>query len=228
MDLKVQIRNILGKKVETLRNEGLIPAELYGHGVKNLHLTLSAKEFQKVFKEAGESTVINLKTEDNQTLPVMIHDVKTDPISEKILHIDFYQIKMSEKIRVHIPIEFLGEAPAIKNFGGILIKTLQGIEVEALPQDLPHRIQIDLTPLDAIGKNVSVKDLKLSDKVKIFLTPETIITTVVEAKAEEAVVETAAAETVSGETPATGATAQVENQTPAAASSKSKEAPKKQ
>ncbi len=207
MELKVQIRNILGKKVETLRKEGFIPAELYGREIKNLHLTISAKEFQKVFKEAGESTIVNLKTEDNQTLPVMIHDIKTDSLSDKILHVDFYQIKLTEKIRVHIPIEFLGEAPAIKAFGGILIKTLQEIEVEALPQDLPHRIQIDLVSLDEIGKNISVKDLKLSDKVKIFLSPETIIATVVEAKAEEVVEEAAAPaeEAATAETPATPA-----------------------
>lgn len=200
MELKVRIRNILGRKVKTLRKEGLIPAELYGHGVKNLHLALSAREFQKVFKEAGESTIVNLVTEDKKTLPVMIHDVKTDSLSGKILNIDFYQIKLTEKIRVHIPIEFIGEAPAVKTFGGILIKTLKEIEVEALPQDLPHRLQVDLTPIDEIGKSISVKDLKISDQVKFFVNPETIITTVVEAKAEEEIAaEAAPAEAAPGE-----------------------------
>ena len=200
MELKVQIRNILGRKVKTLRKEGLIPAELYGHGVKNLHLTLSAKEFQKVFKETGESTVVNLVTEDKKTLPVMIHEVKTDTLSGKILNIDFYQIKMSEKIRVHTPIEFIGESPAVKTFGGILVKTLQEIEVEALPQDLPRRLQVDLILLDEIGKNISVKDLKISDKAKFFVSPETIIATVIEAKAEE-VTEKVAEEAAPAETP---------------------------
>ncbi len=200
MELKVQIRNILGKKVKTLREEGLVPAELYGHEVKNSHLTLAAKEFQKVFKEAGENTIVNLITEDKKNLPVMIHEVKTDPLSGKILNVDFYQIKLTEKIRVHIPIEFIGEAPAVKTFGGILVKILKGIEVEALPQDLPHRIQIDLISLNEIGKSISVKDLKISDKAKIFLGSETIIATVVEAKAEE-VVETAPAEAAPGEAP---------------------------
>lgn len=225
-ELRVQTRHILGKKVKILRKEGSIPAELYGHGIKNLHLTLPAKEFQKIFKEAGESTIINLKTDDDKTLPVMIHDIKTDPISEKILHIDFYQVKMSEKIRVHIPIEFIGEAPAVKNFGGILIKTLQEIEVEALPQDLPHRIQISLTPLDEIGKNISVRDLELSDKVKIFLGPETIIATVIETKAEE-VEETTPAEAIAGETPVADTATQAENQTHGSVSPKP-EAPRKQ
>ena len=184
MELKVQNRNIFGRKTKALREKDLIPAELYGHGVKNLHLSLPAKEFKKVLKEAGESTVINLLTEDDKTLPVMIYDVKTDSLSGEILNVDFYQIKTSEKIRVHIPIEFIGEAPAIKTKGGILVKTLKEIEVEALPNDLLHKFEVDLSKLDEIGKSISAKDLKISDKIKIFVGPETIIATVVEAKKE--------------------------------------------
>ena len=213
MELNVQARDILGKKVKTLREKGLVPAELYGHGIKNLHLTLAAKEFQKVFKEAGESTIVNLVTEDKKTLPVMIHEVKTDSLSGEILNIDFYQIKLTEKIRVYIPIEFIGEAPAVKNFGGILIKTLKGIEVEALPQDLPHRLQADLASLNEIGKNIALKDLKIGGNVKLFVNPETIIATVVEAKAEEeAVVEAAPTEATPEENPATSS----ENKIPSA------------
>ena len=210
-ELKVQTRNIFGKKVKKLRQQDLIPAELYGHGVKNLHFTLSAKEFQKVFKEASESTILNLLTEDRKTLPVMIHEVKIDPLSEKILNVDFYQIKMSEKIRVRIPIEFIGEAPAVKTLGGILVKTLQEIEVEALPSDLPHRIEVDLSRLDEVGKSISVKDLKISEKVKFFVSPDTVIVTVIETKAEEVVAEAAPAEEV---TPEAEAPASAESEVP--------------
>lgn len=211
MELKVQNRNIFGAKTKTLRQQDLIPAELYGHGVKNLHLSLPAKEFKKVLKEAGESTVINLLTEDNKTLPVMIHDVKTDSLSGEILNVDFYQIKLTEKIRVHIPIEFIGEAPAIKTKGGILVKTLQTTEVEALPADLPHKFEVNLAKLDEIGKNISVKDLKISDKVKVFVGPETIIATVVEAKKEaEEVAPPAAPTEAAAETPAAPAETKTE------------------
>ena len=216
MELKVEIRTILGKKVKDLREKGFVPAELYGNDVKNLHLSVSEKEFKKIFKEAGESTVVNLTTEDKKSLPVMIHDVETDPISDRIRSIDFYQVKLTDKIRVSIPIEFIGEAPAVKTFGGILVKTLQKIELEALPNDLPHKIQVDLANLSEIGKGISIKDLKFSDKVKFFASPDTMIATVVEAKAEE-VAPVAATETA-GETPAAGAAAQPE--TPAASSSK--------
>ena len=213
MELNVQARDILGKKVKTLREKGLVPAELYGHGIKNLHLTLAAKEFQKVFKEAGESTIVNLVTEDKKTLPVMIHEVKTDSLSGEILNIDFYQIKLTEKIRVYIPIEFIGEAPAVKNFGGILIKTLKEIEVEALPQDLPHRLQADLASLNEIGKNIALKDLKIGGNVRLFVNPETIITTVVEAKAEE---ETVAEATPTEATPEENSATSSENKIPSA------------
>ena len=136
----------------------------------------------------------------------MIHEVKIDPLSGKILNVDFYQIKMSEKIRVRVPIEFAGEAPAVKTLGGILVKTLQEIEVEALPSDLPHRIEVDLSGLDEIGKSISVKDLKISEKVKFFINPDTVMATVVEAKAEEVVAEAAPTEEVISEaqTPAEG------------------------
>ena len=180
--------------------------------MNNQHLTLSAKEFQKIFKEAGESAIVNLITEDKKTLPVMIHEVKTDSLSGEILNIDFYQIKLTEKIRVYVPIEFIGEAPAVKNYGGILIKTLKEIEIEALPQDLPRHLQANLESLAEIGKNIAVKDLEISDKIKLFVNPETIIATVVEAKAEEEIAaETTTAEAASEEIPATSS----ENKIPA-------------
>ena len=212
MELKVQNRNIFGRKVKDLRQQGLIPAELYGHGLKNLHFSLPTKDFKKILKEADESTVINLITEDQKTLPVMIHEIKTDSLSGEILNVDFYQVKLTEKIRVHIPLEFIGEAPAVKTLGGILVKTLQAIEVEALPNDLPHKLEIDLSKLAEIGQSISAKDLKLNDKVKIFVNPETIIATVVAAQKEE---EAAApkATTIEAAAPETPAATSTESKT---------------
>lgn len=203
MELQIQTRQIFGKKTKNLRQQGLIPAELYGHQTENKHLAVSAKEFQKIFKEAGENTIINLIAEENKIIPTMIHEVQTDPLSDQILNIDFYQIKMSEKIRVPIPFVFIGEAPAVKNFGGILVKTLQEIETEALPADLPHNIQIDLTKLDAIGKSIAVKDIIANDKIKFLSAPETLIATVIEAQVEEIAEEKIPAAETKTETPAT-------------------------
>jgi large subunit ribosomal protein L25 len=184
MELFVQKREIVGKKVKGLRKQGLIPAELYGHNIENTHLSVQAKDFLKIFKEAGESTIINLNLE-NKKLPVLIHDVSTDPVNDQILHIDFYQVKMDEKITASIPLEFIGEAPAVKEKGGILIKAMHEIEVEALPADLPHSIKVNLNILSEIGKSIYVKDLEVPKGVKILVEPETVVATATEPAKEE-------------------------------------------
>lgn len=184
MELIVQKREILGKKVESLRQEGLIPAELYGHGSENLHLSVPAKEFSKLFKEAGESTIINLNLE-NKKLPVLIHDLQKNPLNDEISHIDFYQVRMDEKITASVPLEFVGEAAAVKEKGGVLIKAVHEIEIEALPADLPHKIEVDLSQLSDIGMNIHVKDLKIDRKARILVDPETVIAIVAEPAKEE-------------------------------------------
>jgi len=184
MELQVQKREIFGKKVKALRKQGFIPAELYGHGVENIHLSVPAKDFLKIFKEAGESTIINLNFE-NKKLPVLIHDVAVDPINDQIIHIDFYQIKMDEKITTSVPLEFIGEAPAVKEKGGILVKAMQEIEIEALPADLPASIKVNLNDLSEIGKSIYVKDLQVTKGLKILVEPETVVATVIEAAKEE-------------------------------------------
>ncbi len=184
MELNVQKREILGKKVESLRQEGLIPAELYGHGSENTHLSVPAKEFSKLFKEAGESTIINLNLE-NKKLPVLIHDLQKNPLNDEISHIDFYQVRMDEKITASVPLEFVGEASAVREKGGVLIKAAQEIEIEALPADLPHKIEVDLSHLSDIGMNIHVKDLKIDSKARILVDPETVIAIVAEPTKEE-------------------------------------------
>ncbi len=185
-ELIVQKREIFGKKVNSLRKENLIPAELYGHGLDNIHLSVPAKEFSKLFKEVGESTIINLNLE-NKKLPVLIHDVSTDSLSDKIIHIDFYQVRMDEKITTSVPLEFIGVSAAVKEKEGILVKAVQEIEVEALPADLPHNIEVDISQLSDIGMNIHVKDLEIDKKVKVLADPETVVATVTEPAKEEVV-----------------------------------------
>jgi large subunit ribosomal protein L25 len=132
MDLSVKPREITGKKVRTLRREGLVPAELYGHGLKNLHLTVGAKEFGKVLKEAGTTTVVTLVL-NTEKKSAIIHDVKLNYLSGEVEHVDFYQVRMDEKMKTKVPLEFVGVAPAIKASGAIVNKSMSEIEVEALP-----------------------------------------------------------------------------------------------
>ncbi len=184
MELTVQKREIIGKTVKLLRRKGFIPAELYGHGLENIHLSVPAKEFSKLFKEAGESTIINLNLE-NKKLPVLIHDVSVDHLSDRISHIDFYQIRMGEKITISVPLEFIGEAPAVREKEGILVRAMQEVEVEALPADLPRSIEVNLDELSEIGMSIYVKDLRVAKGVEILVEPETVVATVTEPVKEE-------------------------------------------
>src|SRR3989344_581291 len=186
MELVAQIRDKLGKASKALREQGLIPAELYGHGVKNLHLAVGVKEFKKVFKEAGENTVITLRV-DKETRPALIHDVARDRLHDDVTHVDFYEVRMDQKITAHIPVEFVDEAPAVKNLGGILNKTMTEIEVEALPADLPHRFTVSLSPLVELNQSIYVKDLRPPKGVKILVAPGTVMVTVTPPLKEEVV-----------------------------------------
>ncbi len=184
MELKAEKREILGGKVNALRKQGLIPAELYGHGSKNEHLTVNEKEFMKLFKEAGESTVISLVIGGKKT-PVLIYDVISDSISDKVEHIDFYIVNMDEEIETAVPFEFIGESMAVKAQGGVLVKSMHEIEVSALPAHLPHAIEIDLGVLENIHDSIHVKDIKVKGGVKLLAEPDAVIATVMEQETEE-------------------------------------------
>lgn len=173
--------------MRTLRDEGLIPAELYGHGTDNLHLTVAEKEFNKVFKEAGESTVVVLKTDSQGDRNVLIHDIQEDPLTGMVMHVDFYEVRMDEKLTATVPLRFIGEAPAVKEKEGVLVRAIQELEVEALPADLPPEIEVDLAKLDDIGASIRVSDLAVSDKVKILVDAETVVVTVVPPVVEEVI-----------------------------------------
>lgn len=182
-ELTAQKREILGKGMRALRKQGLIPAELYGRETENQHLSLDEKEFGRVYKEAGENSVITLLV-NGKKVPVIINDVIHDNLAGRVIHADFHAVKMDEKIEANIPLEFTGESMAVKS-GGVLVKSMKEIAVEAFPQDLPHSIEVDLNKLEEVHQNIYVKDLKISDKVKILTDLETVIATVHEARKEE-------------------------------------------
>src|SRR3990167_7676684 len=146
IELNVQNREIIGSRVSSLRKEGLIPAVIYGRGLVALNIHVPAKDFEKVSAEAGESTLVYIKR-DKEELPTIIHDVSLDPVSDKIIHADFYKVRLDEKITDSIPIVIVGESPAVKNLGAILVTNINELEVEAFPQDLPHEFMVDVSGL---------------------------------------------------------------------------------
>lgn len=183
MELQVQKREQVGKSA-ALRRTGLIPLELYGKGVQNLHLTAPAKEFKKVLKEAGENTIVNAVL-DGKKYPVIIHEVDRDGVGGDILNVDLYQIRMDEKIKLMVPLEFVGISLAVKEKNGLLVKSIHEVEVEALPMDVPHTLQIDISKITEIGQSLYVKDLELPKTAKVLFAPETVLATVVAKVTEE-------------------------------------------
>lgn len=187
MDLTVKPREITGEKVRFLRREGLVPAELYGHGIKNLHLEVAVKDFDKVLKDAGTTTVITLVL-NTQKHSALIHDVTRNYVTGAVDHVDFYEVRMDEKLKAHVLIEFIGEAPAIKAYGAVINKSMSEIEVEALPQNLPHSLIVDLSLLAELNQSIYVRDIAIPKGVEVLVDPETAVATATP-MAEEEVVE---------------------------------------
>ena len=183
--LTAEKRKITGRKVKLLRKGGLLPANIYGKNVKSLAVQVNLKSFLPVLKEAGESGLIELKVEgEEKTRPVLIHHVQYHPVDDLPLHADFYQVDLKEKVTAKIPVELIGESPAVKDKIGILIQPLSEVEVEALPADLPEKIEVDISGLKAIDEAVVVSEVKLPEGVKI-LTEEKEILAKIEPLAKE-------------------------------------------
>jgi len=189
LTLSAKVRKDLGKKVETLRRKGFLPAVLYGPKIKNLSLIIDEKEFDKIFQEAGESSLVSLDVEGDKKYLVLIHDFQRDPLTDKIIHVDFFQPSLKEEIEVKIPLVFEGEAPAVKSLGGTFVKYLSEIEVKVLPQKLPREIRVSVEGLKSFEDNIKIADLKLPEGVKILRDKEEIIAAVLPAeKVEEELV----------------------------------------
>ena len=194
LELKSKKRALLGKKVKSLRREGILPAVVYGGQEGSVPIELGLQEFSKVFKTAGETTLIKLFIDDpafakasagkEKFKNVLIHDISRNPITEEINHVDFYEVKMDEKITTKVPLIFIGDAPAVIDLDGVLIKAMQELEVRALPSNLPHQIEIDISQLKTFDDNILVKDIKLPKNVEILENIETSVATVIPPRSE--------------------------------------------
>lgn len=160
--------------VEKLRKEGSIPAIIYGHGKKTEHLAVSFSAFDKAFRKAGESTLIDLKV-DGKSKNVIIQDVQRHYLTGKYIHADFYEVSMTEKMTASVPLEFVGVSQAVKASGGTLVTVLHEVEVECLPADLPHNFVVDISGLNTFEDSIHVKDIKAGDKVTILTDHEEMV-----------------------------------------------------
>ena len=175
-------------KLADIREKGFIPAVFYGHKQESTSISIKEVDFLKAWKDAGESSVINL-TGNGVDLEVLIQDVDLDPVTDKVRHADFYVIEKGKKVKVHIPLEFTGIAPAVKDLGGILVKVLHELEIEAMPKDLPHDLTVDVSTLATFEDRIFAKDLVLPAGVTLISKADEVVASV--AQAVEEVVEAA-------------------------------------
>ncbi|MFA5828749.1 MAG: 50S ribosomal protein L25 [Candidatus Shapirobacteria bacterium] len=190
--IEAQTRTVLGKKVKNLRAQGITPATVYGKGVEPVSVQINTKELDKLFEDVGESGLIDFAI-DGKVVPVLFKNPQYHPVLGNLIHIDCHQVNLKEKITATVPIEFVGESTAVK-LGNVLVEVLMEIEVEALPTDLPEKIEVDLTVLETVESVVTVADLKVDRTlVEVKNDPEQVIVKV-ELPREEEVEPVAAAE----------------------------------
>ena len=188
--LKVAKREIAGRKVKKLRREGVLPANIYGRKTKSLAVQVELEEFKKIYRGAGETGIIELNVEgEKEARPVLVHNLQLHPVTDEPLHVDFHQVVLTEKIKAAVPIEFIGESPAVAQKIGIFVQLLSEVAVEALPADLPEKLTVDISGLLKVGDAVFLKEVKIDRKKVEVKTDENSIVVKIEPPAKEEVVE---------------------------------------
>ena len=176
MDLIAHTREIRGKKVKTLRRQGITPVHVFGHGIEPEAMQCDTIELQKVLSQAGSTGIIGLKVDKSRKKRnVMIREVQKEPRSGQLLHIDFYQIRMEEKLKVDVPIVLTGEAPALKMKENFLSHELDSLSVECLPDDIPSHIEVDVSILEEADQSIHVQDIILGEEITVINNPEQLV-----------------------------------------------------
>ena len=204
--LEAKSRELVGKKVFKLRENGELPAVLFGHGDKNSNLQLDYVSFEKIYKEAGESTIIDLVVDGGKTSKAIISDVQYEPVKGRLSHVDFRIVKMDEKITAGSPLEFIGESKVVKEDGGSIVHNISEVEIECLPGDLIHEIIVDVSVLKTFDDVIMIKDLPLPKNVEIMgHEPEDVVALAVAVKEEKEEAPVVTEAPVEGAVPAEGA-----------------------
>ena len=208
IELKVANREILGKKVKHLRSQGITPVHVFGHGIESLALQCDAKELERVLSQAGQTKLINLKlTKEKKPRTVLVREFDRDWRKGQLVHVDFYQVKMEEKLRLEIPVILTGEAPALKAKTNMLDHALGTLTVECLPANIPGGIEVDISSLVELDQAIRVRDITLDKDISVLNNPDLVVAKislrpvekVVEKPVEEAVAAEAEAKAEVGE-----------------------------
>lgn len=174
-ELKVTPREVLGKKVRALRREGLTPANIYGPKVESTAVQVLTEELRHVIKTAGRNDIVYLRLDGDEPRPTFVRDIQQNPVTDAILHVDFFQISLRDKVRAEVPIHLIGLSPAVDTFGGILMHGLDHVTVEALPTEVPSFLELDVSPLVEINQALHVSDLELPEDVTLLTDAEQVV-----------------------------------------------------
>lgn len=170
---QVQRRSVIGKRVATLRREGVLPANIYGRAQESLAVQIPYVDARNLLNAHGLNTLVNIQVEgEGQVRPVVIRNVELEPVGRKILHLDIYQVDLSRIIKATVPVVLTGDSPAVQKFGGVLIHALDHIEVEGLPHTIPEHLEVSVASLVAIGDHIQVKDMRVPAGLKLHADPD--------------------------------------------------------
>ncbi len=185
LKLQATPRTVTGKKVSELRKNGEIPAVMYGKGLDAKPLTISYSVFERAYRQAGESSLLDLVIDNEAPVKVLVQEVQHDALTQRITHADFYQVRMTEKLTANIPLNFIGEAKAVKEMGGTLVRNISEIEVRCLPDALVHEIDVDISSLSSFEALIRVSDLNLPAGMEVLIDATRIIANVASPISEE-------------------------------------------
>lgn len=171
-------------KAGGIRRTGHIPCILYGHETENIPLQCKAVSLKKAYEKAGESTLVELNIGPKR-IPVLFYDIHFDPVSDRIIHADFFAVNMKEEVETEVPIRFIGVAPAIAEHDAVLVTTTDHVTVKCLPANLPHDLPVSLESLCEVGDAIHVRDIALPENVRALDNPETVIALIQEKREEE-------------------------------------------
>jgi len=195
LELKVTKREILGKKVRFLRRQGITPVHLFGHGIESLALQCEAAKLNQVLAQAGKSTLISINLDkEKKARSVVVREAKKSSLTGELLHVDFYQVKMEEAVKVEVPVVLIGESPTLKSKGNMLLQELHTLHIECLPANILANVEMDISLLTEPGQAIRVKDIDLGQDVTIHNDPDLVVVKISSRHVEKIEEEVVAAE----------------------------------
>ena len=189
LELEASKRDVTGKKVRFLRRQGIIPANIYGHGIDSTPINVDARSLMHLLAHAGKTDLISLKVDDSKgPVKVLMREVQKNPLTDEPLHVDFYQVRMTQKIKADVPLVFIGEAPVLKNVkNSSLFHLIDSLHIEALPDDLPHSFEVDVSNIEELDQTIHIKDIPIGHGITLLSDPEQMVVKVAEARKEEVI-----------------------------------------